>query len=131
MFVFEMPPTSRLEAKKHDWDSVAQTSLHELTCVGARVAAVHQENWNLLSSVRQLREELAIAEAEASLCGTYAMAMPQDLGDWSSSGPRIQGVVARIHQTNAQSQALSKAISGECDDGRRGVSSAKIFKESG
>lgn len=128
---FEMPPASHLDASEHRRDSVAPASFDTLECVGARVAAAHLKNWDLLSFLRQLREELSIAEAEASLCGTEAMTMPEDLGSWSSSGPRIQGVVARIHQTNAQSQALSKAVNAEVGDSRRGVSPATTLNGGG
>lgn len=92
---------------------VVPASFPAAECVGARVASVRQENWHLLASLRSLREELAIVEAEAVLCGSKAMTMPEDLGDWSSSGPRIQGVVARILQTSAQSQELAKLLAAD------------------
>jgi hypothetical protein len=73
----------------------------------ARVTAVREENWKLRARLKVLQEQLACAEAEVSSCGPYALAMPEDIGEWTSCGPRIQGIVDRIYQTEAQAAALA------------------------
>lgn len=78
--------------------------------VAVRVAAVRERNWELRARLKLLREELADADAEALLCGPGALAMPEDLGDWSKSGPRVRGIVTRIYQTQAQSQELADIV---------------------
>lgn len=90
-----------------------QVILSRLTQTAYRVQSVRERNWALRAELRSLRECVACAESEVRLGGQEALAMPEDLGDWSEHGPRIEGLVARILQVQEQSVGLAKAASRE------------------
>lgn len=88
----------------------AKSSFPAADQASAKVVAERGKNWNIRANIQTLREQVECAEAEVRLLGSEAQAMPDDLGDWEKYGPRVQGLVTRICQTQAQSEALAKAI---------------------
>lgn len=63
----------------------------------------------LRAKLEALQCETVRLESEAKVLGECAATMPEDLGDWSQFGPRMQGLAVRIRQTHEQSTALIQA----------------------
>lgn len=58
---------------------------------------------DLKSKVLHLRHEAIRLEGVAAALGDKALTMPEDIGEWTQSTPRIQGLVNRIRQTHSLS----------------------------
>lgn len=76
-------------------------------------------NKNNLASLRahvsNLRNEVIRLEALVTCFGDKALVMPEDLGDWSQSSHRIQGLVSRIHQTHQLSVEVANLYNSSPD----------------
>lgn len=77
----------------------------------AVVLSERKANLALRAEIRDLREHVLRAEAEARLLGDVAVTMPEDLGIWSLCGPRIEGLAVRILQVQDQSMAFASVFS--------------------
>lgn len=71
-----------------------------------KIAAEQQSVAALRESVTKLSAEVAHLESLVQEQTERALVLPEDLGDFRSAPPRIQGLVTRILQTHALSQSI-------------------------
>lgn len=83
--------------KAPTWD----TSASEAT------AAEQHSVTALRNSVSKLSAEVAHLESQVQAAGGRAVVLPEDLGDFRTATPRIQGLVTRILQTHELSQSIA------------------------
>lgn len=96
----------------------------------SNLLAQANHNKNNLASLRarvsNLRNEVTRLEALVTYLGDKALVMPEDLGDWSQSSHRIQGLVSRIHQTHQLSVDVTNLHNSSPNPSTSGASTPSV-----
>ncbi|PXF44050.1 hypothetical protein BWQ96_06131 [Gracilariopsis chorda] len=100
----EQAPPQSSSVRTHAADSFIPTH-HQITDMYINLSELRNE-------LDRLNHQVVCLETLTHSLGDKALAMPEDLGDWSQANPRLSGLVNRILQTYQLAQQV-RALKAE------------------